>query len=166
MNTERWKAVPEYEGLYEVSDFGRVKSLDRVTNGGRQKGMIRRLTDTPSGHLCVSLSREGVQKTYLVHRLVLRAFVSDCPPDTETRHLNDDPKDNRLANLRWGSRPENMLDRVRNGRHHNAIKTHCKYGHMFTPENTIQGHRSRRCRTCGQRRQREYLARRKLKSVA
>jgi len=67
-----------------------------------------------SGHLRVSLTQSGKTTKRLVHQLVLETFVGPCPPGCESRHLNDDPADNRLENLRWGTRKENSDDRARN----------------------------------------------------
>jgi hypothetical protein len=111
--TETWKAVPGFEGLYEVSDMGRVRSLDRVITqmgrGGKMISLLRRgrvLRPGPStaGHLTVALGRG---KSHLVHYLVLRAFVSPRPEGMECLHLNGVETDNRLENLAWGSRSEN-----------------------------------------------------------
>ena len=153
--SERWLPVPGYEGLYSVSDRGRVRSEGRTVTF--KDGRSRRWPESilkpyklASGHLIVGLYKNHKQEKRYVHRLVLEAFVGEAPPGTEACHWNDDPADNRMENLRWGTPADNMLDKVRNGRHHNAVKTHCKRGHEYTPENARPhlGNKGRKCRTC------------------
>jgi hypothetical protein len=76
--------------------------------------------------------------------------VGPRPEGLEGCHWNDDPTDNRVDNLRWGTRSANVLDSVRNGTHHMARRTHCPQGHAYTPENTYlyppDGRRA--CREC------------------
>ena len=154
-HTEQWLPIAGYEGCYSVSNLGRVRSESRtamVGNGNHRRvpEAILKPQKNPGGYLTVSLWENGKQKLRYVHRLVLEAFVGEEPPGTQACHWNDDPEDNRLENLRWGTPTENRLDSVRNGSHHNSIKTHCKWGHEFTPENTKpqSGKKGRRCRTC------------------
>lgn len=148
-----WRAIPGYEGLYEVSDHGEVRSLDRVVtrhDGARQfhPGITLR-QNWSGGYRAVNLCRDSRRRTSRVHQLVLLAFVGPRPEDLQQiRHLNGDHADNRLVNLKYGTTSENQYDRVQHGRHHNANKTHCKWGHEFTSENTIQQARGRRCRIC------------------
>jgi hypothetical protein len=107
---EQWKAVPEYEGWYEVSDHGRV----RRTRSQRQL----KLTLNSAGYPRVDLSRDNKQVQRQVHRLVLEAFVG--PGDgrrMQACHYNGNRQDNRLENLRWGTPSENALDRSRHGMH-------------------------------------------------
>lgn len=155
-----WRPVVGYEGLYEVSSGGQVRSLPRRgvrrnrLYGGK---MLTGVTDS-SGHVSVMLCRPDLQRHFLVHRLVLEAFVGPCPAGQESRHLNDVPDDNQLANLAWGTREENMADRAVNGGHYNARKTHCPAGHDYTPENTrLEGPdgRYRRCLACQRERDAE-----------
>lgn len=101
---ENWKAVPGFEGLYEVSDLGRVRNQTRLLRPSRQQ----------RGHMLVHL---GSTAQRYAHRLVLEAFVGPCPEGMECRHLNGDPSDNRLSNLAWGTRLENFADRTRLGEH-------------------------------------------------
>lgn len=122
---EEWRAVPDFEGLYEVSNLGRVRSLDRiiykrnVRNGPiiptRRRGKILRANpDThgyPTLHLCVG----GVDKASLVHHLVLRAFVGERPAGQECRHLDGIRANARLDNLAWGTPLENIQDKFRHG---------------------------------------------------
>jgi hypothetical protein len=121
MTQEIWKDVPGYEGQYQVSDHGRVRSLDRVilcagaVKGiypSHKKGRLLRPGPINSGHLSVVLGRGG---TKLVHQLVLRAFVGPPPDKHEGCHNNGNPADNRLENLRWGTRRENIKDKTSHG---------------------------------------------------
>lgn len=124
---EMWLPIVGFEGLYEVSDIGRVRSLDRILPyertdqySGRlievqrkRKGQLLRPGRKPSGHVSVALGRG---RSMDVHVLVLEAFAGPCPIGHEALHGNDIPDDNRLANLRWGTRSENLHDAVKNGR--------------------------------------------------
>jgi len=100
---------------YRVGDDGSIWS--RVALGGSKTPTVvwRRLKGARqgSGHLGVILGRGG--RRDFVHRLVLEAFVGPCPGGMECRHLDGDPTNNRLDNLRWGTRKENMEDMVRHG---------------------------------------------------
>jgi hypothetical protein len=163
---ERWLPIVGYEGLYEVSDKGRVRSVDRIVMAGnrwqegsfprRYQGRILKQTKNfqRCGHMHVILSRVGVQTNYKVHVLMLEAFVEPRPPGLEALHTNDIGDDNRIDNLSWGTRSMNMHDAVRNGRNHNANKTKCPAGHEYSEVNTrIQPYNgSRRCRTCDRER--------------
>ena len=99
---ENWKDIPGYEGRYQVSDQGRVRSFCLDT-----RGRFLKPGRMPSGHLSVALGRRNSQ---CVHRLVLLAFVGPPPKKSECRHLNGVPSDNRLENLKWGTRSENIGD--------------------------------------------------------
>lgn len=122
---ENWKAIPGYEGQYEVSDQGNVRTFRRGANGRLLKpGRM------PQGHLSVALGRRNSQ---CVHKLVLLAFVGPAPDRHECCHNNGNPADNRLENLRWGTRRENILDAVR-------------HGTWMTPERKAAGDRGRASR--------------------
>lgn len=110
---EVWKDVVGWEGIYQVSDQGRVKSLSRVVRN--RYGMCRLMPDRIlkgfkiRGHLCVGLRPVGGKKrdpsvTKMVSRLVLLAFVGPCPENMECRHRNGDVGDSRLKNVYWGIR--------------------------------------------------------------
>ena len=158
---ERWLPVPGYEGHYSVSNLGRVRSEARTVtyiNGQRRivPESIRKTHKHVNGYLQLGLTKNRKKEKRYVHRLVLEAFVGEAPPGTQACHWNDDKEDNRLENLRWGTPSDNTLDKVRNGNHHAARKTHCKRGHEFTPENTMSqsGRKGRKCRTCENARKR------------
>ena len=113
-DAENWKPVVGYEDAYEVSDLGRVRSLSRrVRLVTRQAGEITRSVperilrpgSARSGHVSVAI---GKGNSRLVHQLVLEAFIGSRPEGFEVLHLNHDPADNRLVNLKYGTRSENL----------------------------------------------------------
>lgn len=148
--TENWLPVVGFEGSYEVSDMGRVRSVDRLdTRGRHRRGRMRSLVIMRSGHLTVTLRVDGRRVRKLVHHLVLEAFVAPRPAGLDGCHWNDNPQDNRPENLRWDTRSANILDSVRNGTHSLANKTHCPQGHAYTPANTyMYPGGSRACNEC------------------
>lgn len=152
MTAEEWRPIPGYEGIYEVSDQGRVRSLDRVRHlGGRRlRGQDIKPSSNGRGRLQVGLRRDGQSRALQVHRLVLAAFVGPCPDGMQACHWDDDPSNNTLANLRWDTPSANMLDRVRLGTHHWAVKTHCIRGHAYDESNTYikPTNGARACREC------------------
>jgi hypothetical protein len=154
---EVWKPIPEFEGDYEASNYGRVRSLKRA--------LPYMLKQRHHRYMNVMISMYGKYRPHLVHRLVLMAFVGPPPqPDMHACHIDGDPTNNRLENLYWGTAKENAADMRRHGRHRNGRKTHCARGHEFTPENTYRSPKKgeRRCRTCIAAYQREATRRRGL----
>ncbi len=118
MTNERWLPVVGFEGSYEVSDFGRVRSLDRIvicsgptkgTYESLKRGRMLRPGPMPGGHLSVVLGRDG--GSHCVHELVLVAFVGPRPAKLEARHGDGDEKNNRLDNLKWDTRGNNSRDK-------------------------------------------------------
>lgn len=106
---EIWKAVPGYEGLYEVSDLGRVRSLPRKTRNGRFRvGKILRLSVNSSGYPMVSLSKDNRHKNVHVHRLVAEAFIPNQYNLPQVNHIDEDKTNNRVENLEWCSSYYNM----------------------------------------------------------
>jgi hypothetical protein len=116
---EVWQPVRGYEGLYEVSDQGRVRSLpSQKWNGAawtKKPGCIRKTSIGAHGYPAVDLKHNGHRKTFTVHTLVLTAFVGPRPTGQECRHLNGNRADSRLCNLAWGTPSENDQDRKRHG---------------------------------------------------
>ena len=153
--TETWLPIPGYEGRYDVSDQGRVRSwlpcrgmaIPRVLRPGINRG----------GYPLVVLYFNG-KTTREVHRLVSLAFIGPLPEGQHTRHLNGNPANNALSNLVYGTISENNLDCVRHGTHHQTAKTHCPQGHPYNDANTYRDpHRNNRlCRVCTRERKREH----------
>ena len=111
---EQWKDVVGHEGLYQVSDQGRMKSTHR--RHGPTGRILKANPDIRCGHPLVHLRNKGKLRTVRVHRLVLEAFVGPCPAGHEACHWDDVPSNNKVSNLRWGTRKENKADAKRNGR--------------------------------------------------
>jgi hypothetical protein len=144
MSGERWLPIAGFEGVYEVSDLGRVRSFAKSSSG-----RIRKLSANSQGYVTVDLWRGNVQDTRRLHRIVLETFVGPAPEGTEGCHGNGVRLDNRLSNLRWDTRIENMADIGRHGTHNNTAKTECPQGHPFNEENTYVSPRGGRgCREC------------------
>lgn len=105
---EVWLPVVGYEGLYWVSNLGRLASL------GRWRPQLMRFANK-DGYCRVNLHREGRMIGFLVHRLVLEAFVGPCPTGMMCAHLNGIRNDNRVCNLQWATPLENSSHRVLHG---------------------------------------------------
>lgn len=97
-NKETWKPVAGYEGRYEVSDRGRVRTLCRI-HGGGSRLLVPRVK--PSGHLEVRLFKDGKHRALLVHRLVAMAFVEGYADGLVVNHRDENPQNNRADNLEW-----------------------------------------------------------------
>lgn len=120
--TEQWKPVVGYEGLYEVSDLGRIKSVAReaINNRGYERGRpiperILRQSTANNGYKLVRLYRDGKGSTLTVHSLVLKAHVGPRPEGHQGCHSPNGKEDNRLCNLRWDTASSNQLDKIVSG---------------------------------------------------
>lgn len=100
MVAEIWVNIPGYEGLYQVSNFGRVRGLKR------NKVLLSPLTN--KGYAHVNLSKDGKYKTIAVHRLVLMSFTDESEWKEEVNHIDYDRSNNRLDNLEWMTKLENV----------------------------------------------------------
>ena len=117
---EKWKNIPGYEGLYQVSIYGQIKRT--VGRGCRKERILKQILqhnkDTGHGNYwCVDLCKDGRVKRYKVHRLILETFVGTRPSLQETRHLDGNISNNHLSNLKYGTKSENTYDSVRHGTH-------------------------------------------------
>jgi hypothetical protein len=112
-NTEEWRKIPGYDGFYEASTEGRIRSMDReVMQNGRwgaslrkAAGMILKPLELNTGYMQVTLGKQGVTKKYSVHRLILLTFIG--PSDLPTNHKDGVKANNQLTNLEYCTYAEN-----------------------------------------------------------
>lgn len=138
MNKEIWKDIKGYEGLYQISNLGRIKSYDRYTNSSLKnnniicrKGKILKQSDDGSGYLQIVLNKNGKRKSFKVHRLVAETFIDKSNfkymsnenikeidiNKLEVNHINEfDKKNNSVANLEWCTKLYNCNYGTRNQR--------------------------------------------------
>ena len=117
---EVWKPIPDYEGLYEASDEGQVRSLDRMVAqlGAKTKsikGKTLRSHISTNKYLTVGLWKMGKQSHMLVHFAVASAFIGERPLGHQVCHNDGDRLNNEASNLRYDTVSENMRDTVRHG---------------------------------------------------
>ena len=162
---EQWRPVNGYEGIYEVSSHGRVRSVDRTVtcSGGQVRHLKGKVLRTPlgkrGGYPFVDLRYQGKGQTRYVHSLVAESFIGTRPEGMEVCHNDGDSTNNHLDNLRYGTSRDNELDKVRHGTHNNTAKTHCPRGHELFAENvppSIAKLGRRQCLACDRARSRVY----------
>lgn len=128
---EIWKDIKGYEGLYQVSNMGRVKSLERVVfrgNGHGKRILDEKILKLSSihGYLIAFLFNGSKRKNYRVHRLVAQAFIPNPENKPEIDHINTIRTDNRVENLRWVTKKENILNPL--SLEHRSGENHCRWG--------------------------------------
>ena len=116
---EKWKAVPDYEGLYEVSDYGAVRSLDYQ---GKKRIKYLRNVKNRYGYECINLCRNGKRKQFRVHRIVWETFNGTIPAGMEIDHINAIRDDNRLDNLRVVTSKENHANPISVENHSDSMR--------------------------------------------
>lgn len=140
---EIWRDIPGYEGIYRVSNLGRVTG---------HRGKVLKGSMAGDGYRKVILSKPGIKNLHIyLHRLVLSVFDRQPLKGEEACHLNAVKDDNRLSNLRWDTHTGNVRDTVRMGRHFEQQKTHCPRLHLLKAPNLVIGELKRggrKCRAC------------------
>lgn len=137
--SEVWRAVAGYEGFYEVSDLGRVKSLERfITNNGRTNHKKERLLSTTrpkaKSYCSVALCKDGEITVVPVHRLVATAFIPNPDNKPVVDHIDTDPSNNRVDNLRWVTVRENTMNPLTRKHNSESKKGHPGYLACHTEE--------------------------------
>lgn len=117
---EKWKSVSGYEGYYEVSNLGRLQSLDRmiVDKVGRKRsigGKMLKLCLNSNDHYHATLSKGNRRVSKKIHQLVAEAFIGPRPIGCEVCHNNGQPLDNEVGNLRYDTSAGNQADRLKHG---------------------------------------------------
>lgn len=112
---EEWRDVPGYEGVYQASSLGRIKSLHRLSGHGWLRERIMKPSMDHGGYLHLSLKIKGVRVTPKVHSFVAGAFLGERPGGYEVNHINGVKTDNRPDNLEYVTPQENMRHAVLNG---------------------------------------------------
>lgn len=145
MTEGEWRSVPGYEGVYEVSSLGEVRSIERVVKyvDGRTRtypGIRLTQSDNGFGYQVVTLSKSKLsKKVRFVHHLVMEAFVGKRPPGLDTCHRDNDKTNNKLSNLRYDTRESNLSDS-------STLAEFCQRGHPISGVNEMTG--QRRCLAC------------------
>lgn len=111
MKDEKWKPVPSLLNMYEASNLGRIRSVDREIKVGRWRGQIRVQSIGSNGYLYVNTSVNGKAKNILSHRLVAEAFFGEIPNGMEVNHIDGDRKNNKIENLELVTHSENCKHR-------------------------------------------------------
>lgn len=126
---EEWRSIPGYEGLYEVSSYGRVRSLDKYDSMNRfLRGRILRLFTDGLGYLRAQLYSNSKRKSFLVHRLVAQAFIPNPDNLPQVNHRDENPSNDNVDNLEWCDGKYNVnygtrIDRIRDIRLKNGTYT-------------------------------------------
>ena len=132
---EVWKDINGYSGVYQVSNFGRVRSIDHLdcNKRNRIKGRILKPGLKSNGYFQVALSDStGKSKNYYVHKLVMETFVGECPKDCEINHIDENKTNNNVSNLEYVSHRININHGTnlwrRSQKHRKAIQQFSKDG--------------------------------------
>jgi hypothetical protein len=125
---EQWKSIKGYEGYYEVSNLGNVKRLKTIIDAPYMKDsgyrtirtkILKLLNRSKKGYKVVALSAEGITKRYSIHRLVAIHFITNPNNYTDVMHLDNNPHNNSIDNLIWGTKSMNMKQAVKDNRWNN-----------------------------------------------
>ena len=124
---EIWKAIAGYEGLYEVSNFGRVRSIDRYVphkTFGKKfcKGYMMATHINNAGYVTVNLCKINRYRSFDIHRLVAIAFLDNPDGLPEVNHIDENKKNNHVENLEWVTKSENNMHGTKRERHAAQIK--------------------------------------------
>lgn len=120
MENEIWKDIPDYEGIYQVSNLARIKSLSRLVKNGKKKtkltkDLILKQTNNTSGYKHVTLCKNTINKNGIVHILVAKAFIPNPDNKPEVNHKDGVKTNNNIENLEWVTSSENRIHAYETG---------------------------------------------------
>ena len=140
--SEIWKDVVGYEGLYKVSNKGNVFSVERMVRGKKCGGIILKPRYHRDGYLQVMLCKNGIRKNKLIHRLVLETFVENPNNLPEVNHKDENKTNNDLSNLEWCTSKYNSNHGTRNERARKKVRAvNIKTGEVLTFNSTVEAGR-------------------------
>lgn len=153
--TEQWLPVIDFESAYEVSNMGRVRSIDRTIEqrDGTTRFFPGRILaqSNLNGYRTVGLSIQKNSTRRTVQRVVLEAFIGKRPSGMEACHYDGDRSNNELSNLRWDAPKSNAQDKFRHGTNVREARSHCFKGHELDDANTyVAPNGERSCKKCRQ----------------
>lgn len=161
---EEWKDIQGYEGLYQVSNLGRVKSLYRLNSRGQKiKGKILKYSINPKGYAIVILCKNGITKTISVHRLVAIHFIENPNNLNVINHIDGNKINNNITNLEWCTQSENVKHAYRTGLAKITDETKrkmsesckgeksCNYGKKFSKEVRMKMSKSKKGKYTGEK---------------
>lgn len=142
---ETWLPIKGYEGIYEISNLGRVKRLayDKNVCGGSKQHCCERILKPQirkHGYLAVSISKNNKMKSYLIHRLVAIAFISNPNNLPQVNHKDENPSNNNVENLEWcdqrynsnyGTSKERISTKLKNGILSKPVEQYDKHGNLI-----------------------------------
>lgn len=132
---EVWKDIEGYEGIYRVSNLGRVKSLDRLDGSGAfRKSRLLKLSLASVGYFRVNLCAKGKYESLYVHRLVAKAFIPNIDNKPSVNHIDGNKKNNSINNLEWVTPKENTTHAISNGLMFNGVLSNLKLSPMIVIE--------------------------------
>ena len=124
---EIWKDIEGYEGLYQVSNFGNIRSLETIAPSGKfVKQIIRKQSKDKDGYCIIGLNKNKSQKTYKVHRLVAKSFIDNPNNLPEINHKDEDKTNNKVSNLEWCNSKYNLTYGARKGMFIGEKNNNCK----------------------------------------